>query len=250
MTFAIDKIFQPSVGVELVFNMNSEAPYSRSSIIYDVDFKAETITIAQPLTAFSKKTVFQELHVTTIIQGANRKARFGVKCHGVKVIDQYLLANKKSVQAVILKYKLPIVETNIRSAFRLPVSTKYIIKTKIQYKTFEYKSPNDFSVRDVSFNGIGIVIPKTNIKNGNPVVELKVGEELSLQLTLIHTDKEKPVAEILVRAQVTRINPRYSDSHILMGLKIINLSSADEDALNKFIHDAQIEELKRLSRKD
>ena len=236
--------------MELIFNMNSLEPYSRSSIIYDVDFKNETITIAHPLTAFSKKTVFKELHLTTIVQGKNRKARIGVKCKNFKLIDQYLLANQKKVPAVILNYTLPIEETNIRSAFRLPLSTKYIIKTKIQYENLEYKSPKDFSVRDVSFNGFGIVIPKTNIKNGNPFLEIKVGEELALQITLIHTDKEKPVAEIPIRAQVTRINPRYSDSYVLMGLKIINLSNPNEALLNKFIHDAQIEELKRLSRKD
>lgn len=235
--------------MELIFNINSLEPYSRSSIIYDVDFKNETITIAQPLTAFSKKTVFKELHLTTIVQGKNRKARFGVKCKDFKLIGQYLLANQKKVPAVILNYTLPIVETNIRSAFRLPLSTKYIIKTKIQYANLEYKSPNDFSVRDVSFNGFGIVIPKTDIKNGNPFLELKVGEELALQITLIHTDK-KPVAEIPICAQVTRINPRYSDSYVLMGLKIIKLSNSNETLLNKFIHDAQIEELKRLSRKD
>ncbi|OGQ85180.1 MAG: hypothetical protein A3J85_00165 [Desulfobacula sp. RIFOXYA12_FULL_46_16] len=230
--------------------MNSLEPYSRSSIIYDVDFKNETITIAQPLTAFSKKTVFKELHLTTIVQGKNRKARFGVKCRDFKLIDQYLLANKKEVPAVILNYTPPLQETNIRSAFRMPLSTKYIIKTKIQYENLEYESPNDFSVRDVSFNGFGIVIPKTNRKNGNPFLELKAGEELALQITLIHTDKEKPVAEIPICAQVTRINSRYSDSYVLVGLKIINLSNPSETLLNKFIHDAQIEELKRLSRKD
>ena len=230
--------------------MNSLEPYSRSSIIYDVDFKIETVTIAKPLTTFSKKTVFKELHLTTVVQEKNRKARFGVKCKDFELIDQYLLANKKKVPAVILKYRLPIEETNIRSAFRLPLSTKYIIKTKIQYENLEYKSPNDFSVRDVSFNGFGIIIPKTNIKNGNPFLELKVGQELALQITLIHTDKEKPVAEIPICAQVTRINPRYSDNYILMGLKIMNLSIQNEGLLNKFIHNAQIEELKRLSRKD
>lgn len=236
--------------MELVFNINSLAPYSRSSIIYDANFKDETITIAQPLTVFSKKTVFRELHLTTIIQGKNRKARFGVKCNGFNLIDQYLLANKTRVQAVILKYTLPILETNIRSAFRLPLNAKYIIKTKILYNNFEYNSPNDFSVRDISLNGIGIVIPKTNIRTANPFFELSINEEITLQITLVHTDREKPLGIIPIRAQITRISPKYSDSHILMGLKIINLSNQNEAILNKFIHDAQIEELKRLSRKN
>nr|NJM01025.1 hypothetical protein [Desulfobacula sp.] len=53
-----------------------------------------------------------------------------------------------------------------------------------------------------------------------------------------------------ILAQVARINSRYSDNLMLLGLKMINLSSKNESVLNKFIHDAQIEVLKRLSRKD
>ena len=248
MTLAIDKIFLPSVGVDLVFNINSLEPYSRSSIIYDVDFKNETITIAQPLTAFSKKTAFRELHLTTILQEKNRKARFGVKCHSFTLINQYLLANKTNVQAIILKYKLPVEETNIRCAFRLPLSTKYIIKSKILYENLEYFSPNNFSVRDISLNGIGIVIPKTNNKNPNPLSEIKVNAKIAIGIILIDTDNEKPANTIPIDAQVTRINSRYSESYILMGLKIIHLSKQNEALLTKFIHDAQVDELKRLSR--
>lgn len=249
MTLAIDKIFLPSVGVDLVFNINSVAPYSRSSIIYDVDFKKEAITIAQPLVAFSKRTAFSELHLTTIIQEKNRKVRVGIKCNGFTLIDQYLLANKTNVQAVILKYQLPVQETNIRSAFRLPLSTKYIIKSKILYRDVEYRSPEHFSVRDISFNGIGIVIPKTNNKKPNPLSDLKFKEEILLGIILVDTDKEKPLGKIPIRTQATRINPGYSETYILIGLKIISLSNQNETLLNKFIHDAQVDELKRLSGK-
>lgn len=230
--------------------MNSTTPYSRSSIIYDVDLKNKTIIIAQPLTAFSRKTVFKDLHITTIIQEKNRKARFGLKCHEFELIDQYLLANKTRVQAVILKYELPITETNIRSAFRLPLSIKYVITAKILYENLEYKSPNDFSVRDISLNGIGIVIPKPKDKASSLFPDIKIDDEIALQIILIHTDMEKPLGILPIRAQLARMNPRYSSGHILMGLKITSLSNPNETILNKFIHDAQIEELKRLSRTD
>ena len=250
MTFAIDKIFLPSVGVDLVFNINSLAPYSKSSIIYDVDFKKEIITIAQPLKAFSQKTTFSELHLTAIIHEKNRKARFGVKCNGFTLIDQYLLANKTNVRAVILKYQLPVQETNIRSAFRLPLSTKYIIKSKILYRDLEYRSPEYFSVRDVSLNGISIVIPKTNNKKSNPLCDVKFNEEIVFGMLLVDTDKGKPLGKIPIRTQVTRINPGYSETYILIGLKIISLSNQNEVLLNKFIHNAQVDELKRLSGKN
>jgi hypothetical protein len=247
MTFDIEKIFLPSVGVDIVFNMNSLAPYSRASIIYDVDFSNETITIAQPLTPFSKNTVFKELHLTTIVHGKNRKMRVGVECSHFKLIDQYTLANKTNVPAVLLKYTLPVKETNIRSAFRLPLSTKYIIKGKILYHKLEYYTPRDFSIRDISLTGLGIVIPKKRNKHLNPLTEMKINEKIMIGIVLINIDKDKPIGTLPIKAQTIRINPSYSATYSLAGLKILNLEPSNETILTRFIHDAQIDELKRLS---
>jgi len=247
MGFDIDKIFLPSVGVDMVFNISSLTPYSRSSIIYDVDFKSEAITIAQPLTPFSKNTSFRELHLTTIIHGKNRKIRAGLECIQFKVIDQYALANKTNVQAVLLKYELPVKETNIRSAFRLPLSTKYIIKGKLLYRNLEFYTPRDFSIRDISLTGLGLVIPKKRNKNLNPLTELKTNEKIVTGIILVNMNKNKPDGTLPIKAQVTRVSPNYSDTHSLVGLKILNLEPGSESILNQFIHDAQIDELKRLS---
>ncbi|WP_158406071.1 hypothetical protein [Desulfobacula toluolica] len=48
MDFDISKGMLPSVGVDMVFNINSMVPYCRPSIIYDVDLANKTIIIAQP----------------------------------------------------------------------------------------------------------------------------------------------------------------------------------------------------------
>ena len=229
--------------MDLVFNMNSLAPYSRSSILYDVDFENESITIAQPRTALSQKTTFRELHLTTIIQEKNKKVRFGVECQSFNIIDQYLLANKARVPAVLLKYKLPVEETNIRSAFRLPRSTKYIIKSKILFRDLEYTSQKDFAIRDVSFNGVGIIIPKIKNTDSNPLAVIRANEEIDFQIILTDTGEEEPIT-IPICALVARVNPGYSERYTLMGLQFINLSNQNEALINKFIYDAQVHELK------
>lgn len=228
--------------------MNSLSPYSRASIIYDIDFDNEAITIAQPLTPFSKNTAFKELHLTTIIHAKNRKIRAGVECSHFKLIDQYALANKTNVPAVLLKYELPIKETNIRSAFRLPLSTKHIIKGKILYNNLEYSSSRDFSVRDVSLTGLGLIAPKKRNNNLNLLGEIKPNEEILIKIVLINMDQDKPVGTLPLKAQIARVITDYSSTHLLMGLKILNLESNYETILSKFIHDAQIDELKRMSR--
>ena len=110
----------------------------------------------------------------------------------------------------------------------------------------EYTSQKDFSIRDISLNGIGIVIPKTNIKNPTPLSEIIINKEIGLEIILSDTDDEDSEEKISICARITRINPRYSETYILIGLKIINLSNQNEFILSKFIHDVQVKQLKRL----
>ncbi len=250
MSFDIKQIFIPSVGIDIVFNMDSLTPYSRSSIIYDVNYNDKTIIIAQPLTPFSKNTTFKQLHLTGIIYFKNRKLRAGLKCTKFTIIKSYTLKNKETVPAVVLKYELPVKEANIRSAFRLPLSTNYIIKGKVIHENLEYYTAQDFSIRDISLTGLGLAISKKRNNHPNPLINLKSDDEIALGIILINITKDKPIGTIPIRALVTRVNLNYSDTHILVGLKILKVETQTETTLNKFIHDAQIDELKRLSRRN
>jgi len=243
----IEDIFQPSVGIDLVFDMNSLAPYSRSSIIYDADYRSRTVTIAQPLRVITRNTVFKELHLTTIINHVKRKVRAGIACKPVKFLKEYELANFKKVQAVVLDYTPPIKEMNIRSAFRMPMSAKYIIKAKIIFKDAEYISSKDFAVKDVSLGGAGVILPKKKGKVINPLAEVQMSDELVIGMVLINIEYPKPVGTVPMKAEIVRLNQHYSDTHIMLGLKITKMTEKGEDLLNKFIHDAQIDELKRMS---
>ena len=63
-------------------------------------------------------------------------------------------------------------------------------------------------------------------------------------------DEAQQIGTIQIKTQVVRIKPEYSESYSLMGLKILDLGTNNENILNKFIHEAQVDELKRLSRRD
>ncbi|MFH2093526.1 MAG: hypothetical protein ABIJ31_14295 [Pseudomonadota bacterium] len=246
----MDKIFSPSTGVDLVFNMNSVAPYSRSSIIYDADYEAQEIIIAQPLTPFSKNTAYNELHLTTITRDKKRTIRAGVSCTHLKLIDHFPLANQSTVPALKIKYELPIIDINIRSAFRLPLSQRYIIRGKILLDNLEYHSSRDFSIRDISMTGMGLVIPKKINTRHNPLTQLTLHQELLIGIILINMNQDALSEALPIKTQVKRINHDYSATHTLVGLNIISLSQDKEMILNRFIHEAQIDELKRLSGRD
>ena len=236
----------------MVFNMNSLNPISRSSIIHDTDPKNRTITIAQPLNPITGTTVYDELHLTAIIYSKNRKMRVGLQCQPVKFDDHYRLASKIITKAVILKYKPPVTETNIRSAFRLPLSRKHMIKAKMLYRRTNYYTPNDFSIRDISFTGMGLTIPQKKTAPISPLLSLKTAEFVALGIILIDTidiggeETERSIGTFALKTKVVRVNKNYSESHILIGLKTIDMNQKNETLLNNFIHKAQIDELKRL----
>jgi len=234
----------------LVFNMNSLNPVSQSSIIYDTDFQKNTITIAQPIVPITKKTSFDQLHITTITQSLQNTVRAGIECISFEFLDQYRLANQTISKALALRYKLPVMETNIRSAFRLPLSRKHTIKAKILYKQTEYYTAKDFGIRDISYTGMGLVIPKNKAAVPNPLTTINKADIIAIGVILVDRGEEKPVGTFPVKAIVVRVNKNYSASHILAGLKITEMGQENEILLNRFIHNAQIDELKRLRTKN
>ena len=247
MTFDIKTIFAPSTGVDLVFNMHSPVPTSRSSIIFDAQFNDNTITIAQPFVPVSPKTQFTTLHVTTTVPGRQKQIRVGMACQPLRFIDHYPLAGNAVSKALVLQYTPPAVETNIRSAFRLPLGSRHIVRAKLIFREAEFYTAADFKIRDISFAGMGIMIPKKVKTRPNPLCRLAYNDILPMGLVLVDTRKEDTMGTLPVKAKVKRINTDFSKTHILAGLKVIQISKDSESLLNKFIHDAQIDELKRLS---
>ncbi|WDP88947.1 MAG: PilZ domain-containing protein [Desulfobacter sp.] len=249
MAFNAEKIFLPSVGVDLVFNMDTDTPISRASIIYDADYKNKTITIAQPNPALTPNTAFDQLHLTTIVHTGQRRTRIGINCLPVKFIENYPLANRTTTRALILQYTLPASETNIRSAFRLAVSTSHTVKGKLLYNQKDFFTVKDFRVKDISFTGLGIVVPKKRGKAVPVLAGLRVGTLLPMGISLVDNKKETPLATFPLKVKVVRVNQNYSETHILIGMRIQGITPENEELLIKFIHEAQIAELKRISQK-
>ncbi len=233
----------------MVFDMDSLTPISRSSIIYDTDYGNRTITIAQPIVPVTSETKFDELHLTTIIHTKQRRVRVGLSCRPIKFIDQYHLANRSTTKALIVQYQLPPIETNIRSAFRLPLSQRHSIKAKLLYNSVEYFTARDFKIKDISFAGIGLSVPKKQGKKTNPLTEIESGTAVPVGMILVDKGLKDPVGTFPVKTKVVRLNPNYSETHMLVGLKILAITAESENLLNRFIHKAQIDELKRISKR-
>ncbi len=247
MKHNVREIFRPSTGVDLVFDTNSPTPYARASIIYDADHRNSRITIAQPRRIITRNTEFEELHLTTIVNTIKRKIRVGIACEPVQFMKEYRLAGFETVQALALEYDLPIVEMNIRSAFRMPLTGKYVTRAKLVYKEQDFITSKDYHIKEMSLSGLSIVFRRKKGKVQNPLSAMKVKEDVIFGMILIDTEQDKKLGTVPLQAQIVRVNPNYSDTHTRIGLKITRLTDQGEDLLSRFIHDAQIEELKRYS---
>ncbi len=249
MEYDVENIFQPSVGVDIVFDMDSLNPVSRSSIIYDTDPQNKTITIAQPIVPITGETQFDQLHLTTITHTGKRRVRIGIPCRPVQFIKQYQLANGSRTQALVMEFLPPPTETNIRSAFRLPLSLRHTIKAKLLFNGEEFFTGRNFKIKDISFAGIGLVLPKEIKGAPNPLATITVGTLVPFGMILVDKEETDPIGKFPVKTQVVRFNPYYSDTHCMAGLKILDITQEHETVLNRFIHNAQIAELKRLSQR-
>lgn len=246
MKFDFKTIFVPSTGVDLVFNLNAPAPGSRPSIVFDADYKTRRVTIAQPFAPVLSTTRFDTLHLTTIIVDRQQKRRMGTACRPDRFIDRYSLAGKGISKAVVLQCEPQIFEINIRSAFRLPLGSRHLVRAKLLFQETQYYTAADFKIRDISFAGIGLLIPKKSKGRTNPLASLKRNDILPMGMVLFDRDKKDPVGAFPVKTLVRRISD-YSETHVRAGLKIIQILRDHEIVLNKFIHEAQIAEIKRLS---
>lgn len=246
-TYNISKIFRPSRGVELVFNLNSLYPAAKSSIIHETDHKNRQIIVAQPLSPVTPHAQFREMHITTLEKKNGSAVRIGMACEPVRFDNDYRLSSQSKVEVVIVQYELPLVETNIRSAFRMPISKKFFIQASMMYKDKEFISGREFTIRDVSLRGMGFLIPKTKDQANRPLTGIDVRQQADIILTLFEKGKNTPSESISAVIECVRKNSRFSDTAMLAGVKFIKLLPKDEDLLHTFLHNAQIDELKRLS---
>ncbi len=249
MTHTIEEIFTPSTGVEIVLNLNSLHPIAASSIIYDAYHKQQQIIIAQPFNNITTSTPFEEMHLTTLLKVDSDKKRFGIKCNPLEFHNNYTLFSKSRVGAITVEYFPVLIETNIRSAFRMPISGNFTVKAKLIFNNNSYYSTKDFFIRDISITGLGIVIPIKLNKRANSLTSLKRNSYAVIGMLLMTPNSTKqPFATIPLKIEIVRIDNNYSENHIFAGAKFIGTTHDKESQLNKFIHMAQLDELRRLSR--
>lgn len=247
MTEKALNILKPGIGVDLIFNLTSMSPVIKPSIIFE-NIKNKII-VAQPKNRISSEYTFETMHISTLLAneepGRNRK---GFSCKIIKLIDKYELANNNRTQALLLEYKEPLLDMNIRSAYRFEPNPTHNVIGKLFYKGKEFYSGVHFKILNISVSGIGFLIPKKIKKSRNPLLDIAKNSSAKIGLLLNNSEKKNDIVTIESEIIIVRTNTEHNQLSGFAGVSFQNLNQQSEEALNKFIHNAQLFEIRKNNR--
>jgi hypothetical protein len=242
-------ILKPGMGVDLVFNLNSLSPRSRPSIIFDFNTQKKQIIVAQPTQRISLDTTYDELHISSLIRGElSSKVRMGYTCRILDILNGYQLANHGKADALLIEYSEPLKEINIRAAYRFHPNDSFDVMGKLSYNREIYYSGQHFKIQNISINGLGLLIPKKVLKTRNPLLDIQTHSMAKIGIILKYGLTDEMIETLDCDLQVVRSNSDYNDRCGFAGCAMINLSTDYEEALNKFIHNAQLHEIRKINR--
>lgn len=247
MTKQISSILKPGIGVDLIFNLSSMSPLVKPSIIFEQD--NNKIVVAQPQRKISSEYKFETMHISSLISNElSVKIRKGYLCRIIKLIDKYKLANDNRTQALLLELQEPLLEMNIRAAFRFKPNLTHNVIGKIVYEGKEFYSGVHFKVFDISISGIGFLIPKKIKKNRNPLLDISKNSPANVGLLLKSTEDKEEILTLESEIFIVRTNIEHNERSGFAGVSFQNLLQQSEEALNKFIHNAQLFEIRKNNR--
>ena len=248
MTEKNDFILKPGIGVDLVFDLDSLSPSSRPSIVFDCDEKRRLVVVAQPsmrLNADKKR----QMHISSLIRGElSSKVRLGYACRILKTIDNFKLANQGQADAILIEYSTPLVEINIRAAYRFHPNANYDVLGKLVYNDTIYYSGRHFKFHNISINGVGLLIPKKILKVRNTLIDIHPHSQGKIGIILKDSIEGDAINTIDCEFTVVRSNSDYNEKSAFAGCTLKKLKPEHEELLNKFIHKAQLHEIRKLNR--
>lgn len=242
-------ILKPGMGVDLIFELNSISPRSKPSIIFDVMPKKKQIVIAQPTQRINPEMPIREMHISSLIRGEfSSKTRMGYKCRVVDAINGYQLANRSMADAIVIEYSEPALEINIRAAYRFHPNEQFDVMGKLSYNNEFYYSGRHFRFQNISINGVGLLIPKKFRQERNPLIDMQVDSVAKIGIILKYSLEEETIETLDCDLDVVRTNTNYNEKSGFAGCALKNLAVEHEEILNRFIHKAQVHEIRRQNR--
>ncbi len=247
--YTVGDIFRPGKSIEVVFDIDSFSPIVRSSIIFECNYPASQMIISQTQPKILPSFAQKQVDITALVEEElGRKFRSGITCRLSKFFKEYHLARDNVTSAILIKYTSELRQVNIRSAFRLEPNEKYKVEARLLFNGDQFYSGRDLKIRNISFSGIGLLIPRRLEQKKNKLLEITMDSNVNVELNLIEKSEEARKIVISSHIDIVRVHPRFNLKSGFLGAKFKGLSSKEEEILSKFIHDAQLYIIRKSNR--
>ncbi|GAB6094167.1 hypothetical protein JCM14469_04190 [Desulfatiferula olefinivorans] len=244
-----DLILKPGLGIDLVFDLDSLSPSSKPSIVFDCNDRTRRVIVAQPTHRINPATVSRQMHISSLVRKElSSKVRLGYLCRVLEAINGYSLANQGKADALLIEYIPPLMEINIRAAYRFHPNASHEVLAKLVYHDQIYYSGRHFKLHNISINGVGLLIPKKILKDRNPLLDIQNSSSGKIGIILKYAEDGGAISTFDCDFTVVRTHTDYNALSAFAGCSLVNLSPDAEEMLNKFIHQAQLHEIRKLNR--
>jgi hypothetical protein len=189
------------------------------------------------------------MHISSLVKKElSSKIRLAYSCRILDSIKEYSLANRGKSEALVIEYFPPATEINIRAAFRFRPNSNFDVYGKLVINDEMYYSGRHFKFYDISITGIGILIPKKILKERNPLLDLKTNSHANIGILLKTGGREDSASTIECEIKVIRTNMEFNLLSGFAGCSLLNMTHENEETLNRFIHNAQLHEIRKVNR--
>ena len=243
----IENIFVEGRKIEAVFNIESSAPVVYPTEIFKCNYESSVMLLYQTRPKILPSFKYESMDIAVLLTlELNRKLRVGLRCEIAKFINNYQVSERIKEDFFLIEYSPPMRKINLRSTFRLRTSYRYVVGGNFDIKGALYFSEIDFKIQDISVTGVGMLVPKKIGKKHNPLLDLEVGQEFKFQLRL--KDVESPDSEFKITTivKIARKMISFNDRSGFIGARFIKLEPLEQEKLFRFIHDAQIYEIRSI----
>ncbi|MBW1697399.1 MAG: hypothetical protein JRH18_17920 [Deltaproteobacteria bacterium] len=245
----LERVFQPGTVIEVVFDIDGNAPLVLPTSILSCDYDAKQMVIYQTRPEILPSLKYRTMDITTLLEKElSRKMRVGLKCSLLRLLNNHRVSERLKENVILIKYFPPMRKVNLRTTYRLRTSYRYNVEGKLFSGDVIYTSGKDFLVNDISVTGIGLLVPKLVGKMRNRMLDISVGEKYNLELLLKEAKVDERGFKVSTSLEIARKKMSYNLKSGFIGAKFLELNSSDAEKLYKYIHNAQLHEIRYQKR--
>lgn len=240
------KDFYPKKKIDLKFNQDTREEHIKEVTIYQCNDVNKLLLTSQTKPSTSKDSK-RDIILSTMTRnrvGDLIRVEYDGKIH--KIFKNVKIRNTIINDALLIEYREPKREVNLRNSYRYKIKSAYRVESIITFSGKKYFSNMHFDIDDISVTGAGLKVSKN--KNGG--FKASIGDSAKLEATLIEPGKmnsQSKTTKIESFVEVVRRSP-LDKKEDLVGLKFCDLQKNYEMQINRFISNAQSYELRKKHR--